>query len=100
MRKIFIVLILVVMVSAGCPPRAAKGDPDTVLKKNGWELRIWITAKGTRSEGRVSRLYRNGKEICPQNGQTRIDAPLGQLKYEDSPYLWGWHGWEPKEIDR
>ena len=100
MIKILVVSILAVLIYAGCPPREVKGDPDKVLKKDGWTLKVWVTSRGTRSEGRISTLYKDGEELCPRDREMRIDTPLGRLEYEDSPYLWGWHGWKPLESNR
>jgi len=79
---------------ADCPPAYIKGDADKIVSKEGWTLKVWITAKGTRSEGRVSHLYHTREEVCPVKNKTIITTPLGKLKYVDSPYRWGWHGWK------
>ncbi len=97
MKKTIAILIAVagMAANAACPPAKIDAEPDKTLKKDGWVLKIWVTAKGTRSEGRVSHLYHNGQEICPNGNHMSISTPLGTLKYSDAPYRWGWHGWKP-----
>jgi hypothetical protein len=85
---------------AACPPKNVSGEPDTVKEKAGWTLKTWITSRGTRSEGRISRLYHNGTEVCPEKGRNEISTPLGTFIYKDPSYLWGWHGWQPVEKGR
>jgi len=98
MKRVVMACVLGMAVSAyaACPPQKIDREPEKVLQKSGWVLKIWITAKGTRSEGRTARLYHNGKEICPQDGENQISTPLGNLIYQNPQYLWGWHGWKPK----
>ncbi len=98
MIKVVIACILGMVVStyATCPPHKIDSEPDKILQKRDWVLKIWITSKGTRSEGRVTRLYHDGKEICPKEEEEQISTPLGVLIYQDPQYLWGWHGWKPK----
>ena len=102
MKKSALALLAVagIMASAGCPPKTISTAPDKVISKAGWALKIWVTAKGTRSEGRVSHLYYNGKEVCPEGDKVNISTPLGVMKYSDPPYLWGWHGWKPVDAKR
>lgn len=95
MRKGLIGLIAMSVVTLACPPRTLHGAADRIVRKDGWVLKIWVTAKGTRSEGHISHLYHNGSEVCPVNGKMKITTPLGTLRYLDAPHRWGWHGWEP-----
>ncbi len=98
MKKVIMACIIGIGVSAYavCPQQKTCGDPDKILQKNSWVLKIWITAKGTRSEGRIGRLYHNKKEVCPKDGEKQINTPLGKLIYQNPQYLWGWHGWKPE----
>jgi len=98
MKKILVLLLGAWLANgwASCPPRDLAVKPDKVVSKNGWKLKIWVTAKGTRSEGRIARLYHHGKEICPQGGKEQIVTPIGTLMYQDPKPLWGWHGWKLK----
>jgi hypothetical protein len=101
--KILSLLAAGTLLGAQCPPPPSalwKRAPDRELKKEGWVLRIWITAKGTRSEGRHGRLYHEGREICPAEGNATLATPLGRLRYRVSPMPWGWHGWQPVENER
>ncbi len=95
MRKGWMGLIILSALVFACPPRTLHGAPDRVIQKNGWALKIWVTAKGTRSEGHVTHLYHNGTEVCPVNGKMEISTPLGTLRYFDAAQRWGWHGWKP-----
>lgn len=96
MKKYLLSIVLTgSMLFASCPPADMAGPPDKTLSKDAWVLKVWVTAKGTRSEGRVSHLYHNGHEVCPSENQTTLPTPLGTLKYVDAPYAWGWHGWKP-----
>jgi len=97
-RKILSFVFAYTLLAAQCPPSPSQlwqRTPDSVLKKGGWALRIWITAKGTRSEGRHGRLYHEGREICPTEENATLTTPLGRLRYRVSPMPWGWHGWQP-----
>lgn len=95
MKKILLSLIIPGMLVVACPPRTVQGAPYKVLRKDGWELKVWVTAKGTRSEGQVSHLYHNGTEVCPVNGKNEMNTPLGRLQYVEGKMPWGWHGWKP-----
>ncbi len=99
MKKLIVSsLFACVMLPAQCPPPPStlwQRAPDRILKEEGWVLRIWITAKGTRSEGLHGRLYHEGREICPAEGNATLTTPLGRLHYRVSPMPWGWHGWQP-----
>ena len=94
-RGIILLLTLGMLLWAGCPPKVFDRPPDKVLKKAGWELRAWLTARGTRSLGIWYRLYHNGKEVCPIEGNHTIVTPLGKLVYKDNPTPFDWHGWTP-----
>ncbi len=96
MKRVMFCIIAIGVLYGGCPPKQIHRKPDKVLSKNGWTLKIWITAKGTRSQGYVSHLYYKGKEICPKNW---LITPFGKLQYKDSKYPWGWHGWELKGVN-
>jgi hypothetical protein len=97
MRKVMLsILTASGLIAAGCPPtNLPDSAPDTMLQKEGWVLKIWITHKGTRSEGHFSVLIHNGKIICPDGNRSIIETPLGRLKYREGRYLWRWKGWKP-----
>jgi hypothetical protein len=73
--------------------------PEKILQKNGWVLKVWITAKGTRSEGKLSRLYHHGKEIFPQNENKQISTPIGDFIYQNPQYLMGMARLEAKRFN-
>jgi len=81
-------------------PKEVKQKPDFIYKKKGWELRIWYTLKGSRSEGIFGKLYHNGKEIPPKIKNEELQTPLGTLRYETSNMLWGSHGWIFADADK
>ncbi len=74
-------------------PKEVKQKPDFMYQKKGWELNIWYTAKGSRSEGTFGKLYHNGKEVTPKIKNEELQTPLGTLRYETSNVPWGSHGW-------
>ncbi len=94
MKKMLVLFGVFGVLSIACPPRYVGGAPDKVLRQNGWTYKVWVTARGTRSEGHVAHLYRYGKEICPRNGRRYISTPFGKMFYKESRYPWGWHGWQ------
>lgn len=94
-KTVFLLLLGVGVVLGNCPPKVFERAPDKVLKKEGWELRAWLTGRGTRSLGIWYRLYHHGKEVCPVGGKTTIDTPLGRLIYKENPTPFDWHGWTP-----
>jgi hypothetical protein len=75
------------------------GAADRKLKKDGWELKVWITHQGTRSQGEYAQLIHNGKEVCPKSKSEILYTPLGTMKYMDRPTIFGWHGWYPEKLD-
>ena len=97
-KRVFIYLSLGAFLLA-CPPKVIDKAPDKILHKNGWSLKIWVTAKGTRSEGQIAHLYHYGKEVCPKNGNYYLTTPLGKLLYKENRFPWGWHGWKPIKTD-
>ena len=95
MKKLLTIFAVLATLASACPPLKVKGLPDQIIQKDDWVLKIWVTAKGTRSQGHVSHLYHNGKEICPRNGINKIDTPLGKLQYVKGKMPWNWRGWKP-----
>ncbi|WP_456432389.1 hypothetical protein [Nitratifractor sp.] len=94
-KTLFLSVMTVSLLFGDCPPKTFARAPDKVLKKAGWELRAWLTGRGTRSLGIWYRLYHNGKEVCPVDGNRTIVTPLGKLIYKDNPTPFDWHGWTP-----
>ena len=96
MEKILLSLVIVgSLLAAGCPPKTPDTIPDKIMKSEGWVLKIWVTQKGTRSEGHYALLSRQGQTVCPDGNHTTIETPLGKLEYRENPYPWSWHGWKP-----
>ncbi len=115
MKKIlfFITASMLYVAMAACPVVTKTGETrdrdilsriistpaDRILKKDGWELKVWITGKGSRSQGEYSILTHNGEEVCPQKKDEILITPIGIMKYIDSHLVWGWHGWYPEKTD-
>lgn len=105
-------LMLFVIIGAGCNEQQTQqdsgsiqfkeniskaiADADIVYEKDGWKLLIYKTNKGTRSEGRNGRLFKDGKEIFAKRGET-LETPIGKLLYNGSQMeaanLWDATGW-------
>ena len=70
---------------------------DVVYQKGPWRLDIYINNKGSRSEGSMGRLYRNGKQIQGREGEIR-ETSIGKVKYNGSEasrrHLWDDTGWQ------
>jgi len=57
-----------------------------------WEYRIETTLTGSRSEGRVGRLYLNGEELHPYFESVIIDSQL--YAWKQRIHLWDFGGYE------
>ncbi len=99
MKRGLMVLFAFSILIFACPPPPVSQTPDRVIEKKGWVLEIWVTAKGTRSEGHVTHLYHNGSEVCPIGGKREIVTPLGKLRYIEGKMPWNWHGWKPVSLN-
>ncbi len=70
--------------------------PYRLYKTGAWELYIFYSAKGTKSEGPFGVLLQNGNLIFPFH-QTNaiINTDLGEMKYYgvDSEVAWAPKGW-------
>lgn len=69
------------------------GDPGS---GGGYELRVQVLHAGTRSEGRVGHLYRDGREVRGTRPGETVVGPHGTV-YEflgdERPHLWSVSGW-------
>ena len=78
------------------PLQHLKQIPERIYKKNGWTLIVYITNKGSRSQGIHGNLYHNGQRVDGQRGKT-IATPLGEVYYHGSEmeraHLWDTTGW-------
>lgn len=81
-----------------------EGD-DAVYRQGDWELRITYLQRGTRSEGQVGVLRREGALVEPDLDAEVVRTSLGLLKHygDDRPVLWAVSGWnfaDQREIKR
>jgi hypothetical protein len=81
-------------------PKEVKQKPDFIYTRKGWKLKIWYTAKGSRSEGIFGKLYHNGKEVHPKMKNEELLTPLGKLHFITTDLPWGAHGWIFDEGER
>lgn len=78
---------------------AVADDREDVRAAGEYLLRTRILHAGTRSEGRVGRLFRNGSEVPGRTPGEFIDAPTpsGTVRFtymgEARPHLWSTSGW-------
>lgn len=101
------------MVRLGRRLRAAFGRASTAVAPSGaeetavygpYELRSTVLHGGTRSEGRVGRLFVAGAEVPRPSVGSTIDVPEGdgvvRLTYhgEERPHLWTTSGWSSANL--
>lgn len=76
--------------------RAREQMPERIYEKEGWKLVVYITNKGTRSQGIHGDLFYKDKIVDGKRGQT-ITTPLGEVHYHGSEmeraHLWDTTGW-------
>jgi hypothetical protein len=71
-------------------------EPYRLLKSGDWELYIFFTNKGTKSEGQFGVLLQNGSIYPPAlNENNEIETELGIMKYYGlvAQVPWGPTGW-------
>ncbi|GIW73275.1 MAG: hypothetical protein KatS3mg102_2817 [Planctomycetota bacterium] len=93
--------LLALLLGAG--PAAGDGgmriatDRDGVYEAGPWRYEISITNPGTRSEGRVGRLFYGGRQLPPPPARNDYYVtPLGKLYWVGEPVApFGPHGWMP-----
>lgn len=79
---------------------------EEVLQAGDYLLRTRILHAGTRSEGRVGRLFRNGTEVPGRAPGEAIDVatPTGSVRFtylgEARPHLWSISGWTDRAVQR
>jgi hypothetical protein len=70
--------------------------PERIYEKEGWKLVVYITNKGTRSQGIHGDLYHNTQKVAGKRGET-LTTPLGEIYYHGSEmeraHLWDTTGW-------
>lgn len=67
-----------------------------MIRGGEWELHIWYTAMGTRSEGQHGVLFHKGSRIQASVMGEELETSLGRMKhYEQKPgqMPWGPKGW-------
>ena len=85
---------------------AAADAPEEVRQAGDYLLRTRILHAGTRSEGRVGRLFRGGVEVPGRTPGEFIDVttPEGVVRFtymgEARPHLWAVSGWSDRPVAR
>lgn len=78
------------------PLQTLKQMPEQIYEKEGWKLIVYITNKGSRSQGIHGNLYHDGQQVEGKRGQI-IVTPLGEIYYHGSEmeraHLWDTTGW-------
>jgi hypothetical protein len=66
-----------------------------VTRVGAYELRVRLVHRGTRSQGRVGRLYRDGVELPGREVGEVVDAGTRRFVFlgSDRPHLWSVSGW-------
>ncbi len=116
MKNFIILLILLIVVfvcgfvSAGGAPEKIqqipmptqskqhfKGQADKTYTSSGWVLNLYITHKGTRSEGSQGILLYQGKAVGGKKGDIKR-IPIGTVRHNGSDHeranLWDDSGWQ------
>nr|WP_320015677.1 hypothetical protein [uncultured Desulfobacter sp.] len=69
---------------------------DIVYRKDAWRLNVYITQKGSRSQGSHGILLKNGKQVNGKNGEA-LETAIGTLQYKGPfgmrAHLWDNTGW-------
>jgi hypothetical protein len=83
---------------------AGADDREEVREAGDYLLRTRILHAGTRSEGRIGRLFRNGTEVPGRIPGEFIDVttPAGSVRFtylgEARPHLWSISGWTDRAV--
>ncbi|MCE9621757.1 MAG: hypothetical protein K8R99_05365 [Actinomycetia bacterium] len=77
--------------------RTLGGAHDERVVAGEYELRVHVLHAGTRSEGRIGRLYRRGVEVEGANVGHVVDAGSQQFVFrgDNRPHIWSVSGWAP-----
>jgi hypothetical protein len=87
-------------------PGAGAEVPEEVRQAGDYLLRTRILHAGTRSEGRIGQLFRNGAEVPGRTPGEFIDVttPAGTVRFtymgEARPHLWSLSGWTDRAVPR
>ncbi|HCY87151.1 MAG TPA: hypothetical protein DHV36_18605 [Desulfobacteraceae bacterium] len=78
-------------------PDSFSGTPDWIYRASDWELNLYITQKGTRSQGSHGILIFEGINVVGTPGEVRA-LPIGTVQYngpaESRVNLWDDTGWQ------
>lgn len=83
---------------------AAEDASEEVRQAGDYLLRTRILHAGTRSEGRIGRLFRHGTEVPGRTPGEFIDVttPAGAVRFtymgEARPHLWSISGWTDRAV--
>ncbi|MEH0022191.1 MAG: hypothetical protein V6Z89_21235 [Desulfobacter sp.] len=73
------------------------GRADWIYQGGDWVLNLYLTQKGTRSQGSHGILIFEGKEVSGTRGETRA-LPIGTVQYQGTlqsrTNLWDSTGWQ------
>ncbi|MDD5405669.1 MAG: hypothetical protein PHE73_01865 [Sulfurovaceae bacterium] len=74
--------------------KSQHSEPYRIYKAGDWELYVFFTNKGTKSEGQFGVLLENGS-VYPTNINEEIETELGKMKYYglNAQVPWGPTGW-------
>jgi len=74
-----------------------EGRADKMYVSSDWVLNIYITQKGTRSQGSHGSLLFKGKAVSGKQGETK-NLPIGTVQYKGPAHakanLWDASGWQ------
>lgn len=85
---------------------AAADSAEEVLQAGDYLLRTRILHAGTRSEGRIGRLFHKGIEVPGRTAGESIDVTTaaGTVRFtymgEARPHLWSLSGWTDRAVPR
>lgn len=71
---------------------------DEVTRVGAYELRVAVLHRGTRSEGRVGRLFHGDREVRGRARGQAVEAEPGGARFvflgAERPHLWSVSGWQ------
>lgn len=67
---------------------------NTDMGSGTWRYDLYVTAEGSRSEGRTGELHHDGA-LMGFDDDTSIDTPMGRFVGRMNGTMWGGHGWFP-----
>jgi hypothetical protein len=75
--------------------RLLRQEAEEVVRAGAYELRTTVLHPGTRSEGRIGRLARDGVAVTGQPPGAVIEADGVRFTFQgdERPHLWSRSGW-------